>query len=40
MDEPVVSVGGGAFGLNLHLSPTALVDGLGAEIADVSISDQ
>jgi Cys-tRNA(Pro)/Cys-tRNA(Cys) deacylase len=40
MDEPVVSVGGGAFGVNLHLSPTALVDGLGAEIADVSIPDQ
>ncbi len=40
VDEPVVSVGGGAFGVNLHLAPTALVDHLGAEIADVSIPGQ
>ena len=40
MNEPVVSVGGGAFGVNLHLSPAALVDHLGAEIVDVSIPGQ
>ena len=40
MDESVVSVGGGAFGVNLHLSPTALVDALAAEVADVSVADQ
>ena len=40
MAEPVVSVGGGAFGVNLHLSPSALVDALRAEVADVSIPDQ
>jgi Cys-tRNA(Pro)/Cys-tRNA(Cys) deacylase len=39
MDEPIVSVGGGAFGVNLHLTPSALVDGLGAEVADVSIPE-
>lgn len=40
MDEPIVSVGGGAFGVNLHLSPSDLVAGLGADVADVSIVDQ
>jgi Cys-tRNA(Pro)/Cys-tRNA(Cys) deacylase len=38
--EPVVSVGGGAFGVNLHLAPAGLVDGLGAAVADVSTPDQ
>jgi Cys-tRNA(Pro)/Cys-tRNA(Cys) deacylase len=38
--EPVVSVGGGAFGVNLHLAPAALVDALGAAVADVSVPDQ
>jgi prolyl-tRNA editing enzyme YbaK/EbsC (Cys-tRNA(Pro) deacylase) len=40
MAEPVVSVGGGAFGVNLHLAPSALVDALDADVADVSIPDQ
>lgn len=39
MEQPVVSVGGGAFGVNLHLSPTDLVAGLDAKVADVSISE-
>jgi Cys-tRNA(Pro)/Cys-tRNA(Cys) deacylase len=39
MVEPVVSVGGGAFGVNLHLAPTALVEVLDADVADVSIPD-
>jgi Cys-tRNA(Pro)/Cys-tRNA(Cys) deacylase len=39
MGEPVVSVGGGGFGVNLHLSPSALVAGLGADVADVSIPE-
>jgi Cys-tRNA(Pro)/Cys-tRNA(Cys) deacylase len=38
--EPVVSVGGGAFGVNLHLAPATLVDALGAAVADVSVPDQ
>lgn len=39
MDQPVVSVGGGAFGVNLHLAPSALVAALGAQVADVSVPD-
>ena len=34
--EPVVSIGGGGFGINLHLDPADLVAGLGATVADVS----
>jgi Cys-tRNA(Pro)/Cys-tRNA(Cys) deacylase len=37
--EPVVSIGGGAFGLSIHLDPTDLVRALGAEVADVSVPD-
>lgn len=40
MGEPVVSVGGGAFGVNLHLAPTALVEVLDADVADVSIPEE
>jgi Cys-tRNA(Pro) deacylase len=40
MDQPLVSVGGGAFGVNLHVGPSDLVAGLDAEVADVSIGDQ
>ena len=40
MGEPVVSVGGGGFGINLHLAPADLVAALGAEVVDVSIPDQ
>jgi prolyl-tRNA editing enzyme YbaK/EbsC (Cys-tRNA(Pro) deacylase) len=36
MDQPVVSVGGGAFGVNLHLTPADLVAGLAADVVDVS----
>jgi Cys-tRNA(Pro)/Cys-tRNA(Cys) deacylase len=39
MVEPVVSVGGGAFGVNLHLAPSARVDVLDADVADISIPD-
>jgi Cys-tRNA(Pro)/Cys-tRNA(Cys) deacylase len=34
--EPVVSIGGGGFGINLHLVPGDLVAALGAQVADVS----
>jgi Cys-tRNA(Pro)/Cys-tRNA(Cys) deacylase len=34
--EPVVSIGGGGFGINLHLAPADLVAGLRATVADVS----
>jgi Cys-tRNA(Pro) deacylase len=40
MDPPIVSVGGGAFGVNLHVSPSDLIAGLDAAVADVSIDDQ
>ena len=33
---PVVSVGGGTFGVNLHLAPADLVRSLEAEVVDVS----
>jgi Cys-tRNA(Pro)/Cys-tRNA(Cys) deacylase len=36
MNEPVVSVGGGVRGLNLHLAPAELVRILDAEVADLS----
>lgn len=36
LDQPVVSVGGGAFGVNLHLAPADLVSVLGATVAEVS----
>jgi Cys-tRNA(Pro)/Cys-tRNA(Cys) deacylase len=34
--EPVVSIGGGGFGINLHLAPADLIAGLRAMVADVS----
>jgi Cys-tRNA(Pro)/Cys-tRNA(Cys) deacylase len=36
VDQPIVSVGGGAFGVNIHLRPADLVDSLGADVVDVS----
>ena len=36
MAHPIVSVGGGAFGVNLHLAPADLVRILMADVADVS----
>ncbi len=35
-DEPVVSIGGGGFGINLHLAPADLIAALAATVADVS----
>jgi prolyl-tRNA editing enzyme YbaK/EbsC (Cys-tRNA(Pro) deacylase) len=40
MAEPTVSVGGGGFGINLHLASADVVTGLGAEVVDVSVADQ
>jgi Cys-tRNA(Pro) deacylase len=36
MGQPVVAIGGGARGVNLHLAPKDLVDALGATVADLS----
>ena len=40
MTEPIVSVGGGAFGVNFHLAPADLVEALGADVVDVSNPEQ
>ena len=39
VDEPVVSVGGGGFGINLHVAPADLVAALDARVADVSVAE-
>jgi Cys-tRNA(Pro)/Cys-tRNA(Cys) deacylase len=36
VDEPVVAIGGGGFGINLHLVPADLIAALDATVADVS----
>jgi Cys-tRNA(Pro)/Cys-tRNA(Cys) deacylase len=36
MAQPLVSIGGGIRGTNLHLAPADLVAGLGASVADLS----
>ena len=35
-DQPVVAIGGGGFGINVHLTPADLVAALDAEVVDVS----
>jgi Cys-tRNA(Pro)/Cys-tRNA(Cys) deacylase len=37
--QPVVAIGGGARGVNLHLAPHDLVAALGADVVDVSIAE-
>lgn len=37
--HPVVSIGGGAFGVNLHLAPATLVAALDASVADLSAAE-
>jgi Cys-tRNA(Pro)/Cys-tRNA(Cys) deacylase len=39
IDQPVLAIGGGGFGINVHLTPTDLVTALGAQIVDVSEAD-
>jgi Cys-tRNA(Pro) deacylase len=39
LDQPIVSIGGGARGVNLHLAPADLLAALGASVADVSIRE-
>jgi Cys-tRNA(Pro) deacylase len=39
LDQPVVAIGGGARGVNLHLAPADLVATLGASVVDVSIPE-
>jgi Cys-tRNA(Pro) deacylase len=37
--EPVVSIGGGGFGINIHLAPADLIAALDATVADVSVAE-
>lgn len=39
LDQPVAAIGGGARGVNLHLTPKDLVAALAATVVDVSIPD-
>ena len=39
LGSAVVAIGGSARGVNVHLSPGALVDELGAEVIDVTVPD-
>ena len=39
LERPLVAIGGGLRGVNLHLAPADLVKHLGAEVVDVSIAD-
>jgi Cys-tRNA(Pro)/Cys-tRNA(Cys) deacylase len=39
IDQPIVSVGGGAFGVNIHVRPDDLVRALAADVVDVSTPD-
>ncbi len=39
LDEPVVSIGGGVRGVNIHLTPANLVEALQATVVDVSIPE-
>jgi Cys-tRNA(Pro)/Cys-tRNA(Cys) deacylase len=39
VDEPVVSIGGGGFGINLHVAPADLIASLGATVADVTVPE-
>jgi Cys-tRNA(Pro)/Cys-tRNA(Cys) deacylase len=36
---PLVAIGGGVRGVNLHLAPSGLVEHLGAEVVDVSVPE-
>lgn len=39
LQQPLVAIGGGAHGVNLHLHPAALVEHLGADVADISVPE-
>ncbi len=39
MGHDLVAIGGGGFGINIHLAPTDLVAHLGATLVDVSVPD-
>lgn len=36
-EQPVIAIGGGAHGVNVHLSPTALAEHFDAQVAEISV---
>jgi Cys-tRNA(Pro) deacylase len=40
VDQPVVAIGGGARGVNLHLAPADLVAALEADVVDVTVPER
>lgn len=39
LEHPVVAIGGGAHGVNVHLSPQALAEHLSATVAEISVPE-
>jgi Cys-tRNA(Pro) deacylase len=39
-DQPVVAIGGGAHGVNVHLRPADLIAATAADVVDVTIADE
>jgi Cys-tRNA(Pro)/Cys-tRNA(Cys) deacylase len=39
VDQPVVAIGGGARGVNLHLAPADLLAALSADLVDVTVPE-
>jgi len=39
VDEPVVAIGGGGFGINLHVTPADLIASLDGRVADVTVPE-
>jgi Cys-tRNA(Pro) deacylase len=39
VDEPIVAIGGGGFGINLHVVPADLIAALDAQVADVTVPE-
>jgi Cys-tRNA(Pro) deacylase len=39
VDQPIVAIGGGAHGVNLHIAPADLVSALSADLVDVTVPE-
>jgi Cys-tRNA(Pro)/Cys-tRNA(Cys) deacylase len=40
IDQPVIAIGGGERGVNVHLAPQDLVAATGADVVDISVAEQ
>jgi len=40
VDQPVIAIGGGERGVNIHLAPHDLVAATGADVVDISVAEQ